>query len=166
MTDARKADLGRRVVEERRRHEETQKDLAQAIKTTVQTINGWESGRRAPSPDLMRRLAAHYNLTPDDLWPGWDENAVPRGGNRKSGPTNSQLLDRLLADFEAAERRLTEQGVEIARQSERIAVLEAAMMAEAARTGAATAALGEDEASRQRGDTDAPSSTSRPAPAA
>lgn len=46
---------------------ETQKELANAINSTAQSISNYEKGLRSPDLETIRAIARHYALTTDDL---------------------------------------------------------------------------------------------------
>ncbi|GHU77857.1 hypothetical protein AGMMS49992_26960 [Clostridia bacterium] len=46
---------------------ETQKDLADALDISTQSVTNWEVGARMPSLDVLIRAADHYSVTTDYL---------------------------------------------------------------------------------------------------
>lgn len=57
----------KRLRELRRRKLLTQKELADAVGSTYQTVQRWESGESTPRASAMRRLCAVLEVTPDEL---------------------------------------------------------------------------------------------------
>lgn len=51
----------------RRRKLMTQKELADAVGSTYQTVQRWESGESTPRPSALRQLCAVLDVTPDEL---------------------------------------------------------------------------------------------------
>lgn len=59
--------MGATMRELRRRKLLTQKELAEAVGASYQTIQRWESGESTPRPAAMRRLCAVLDVTAEAL---------------------------------------------------------------------------------------------------
>ena len=55
-----------------------QEDLAKQINVTRQTVSGWETGRRQPDLDMLRRLAEVLDVDIEELIYGVKPSAYPR----------------------------------------------------------------------------------------
>ncbi|GET11655.1 XRE family transcriptional regulator [Ligilactobacillus agilis] len=59
--------LGNNIKELRKLKRMTQKDLAEAMKVSQQTIGAWETERAVPGADTLNELADYFNVTTDYL---------------------------------------------------------------------------------------------------
>ena len=59
--------LGTRIKELRKQKKISQQVLANAMGITQQAVGKWETGRSAPDPETVRRLADYFHTTTDDL---------------------------------------------------------------------------------------------------
>lgn len=51
----------------REEKEESQKDLADILKVSMSTVGKWETGTHEPNPEMLRKLAYHYDVSVDYL---------------------------------------------------------------------------------------------------
>ncbi|WP_333604348.1 helix-turn-helix transcriptional regulator [Lactobacillus acetotolerans] len=56
-----------RLKEVRKAKKLSQRDLAQALSVSQQTIGSWEVGRSEPNTELLQRIANYFNVTVDYL---------------------------------------------------------------------------------------------------
>ena len=59
--------LGTRIKELRKQKKISQQVLANEMGITQQAVGKWETGRSAPDPETVRRLAEYFHTTTDDL---------------------------------------------------------------------------------------------------
>ena len=59
--------LGNNIKELRKNKHMTQKDLAEAMKVSQQTVGAWETERAIPGADTLSELADYFNVTTDYL---------------------------------------------------------------------------------------------------
>ena len=59
--------IGRAIVEGRRRKGITQEDLAQYMGVSKASVSKWETGQSYPDITLLPQLAAYFNISIDDL---------------------------------------------------------------------------------------------------
>ena len=59
--------LGEKLAMLRKKHGYSQKDIADMLSVTRQTISNWECGQGAPSLDKAAELAGIYHISLDDL---------------------------------------------------------------------------------------------------
>ena len=59
--------LGNNIKELRKNKRMTQKDLAEAMKVSQQTVGAWETERAIPGADTLSELADYFNVTTDYL---------------------------------------------------------------------------------------------------
>ncbi|MBM6773483.1 helix-turn-helix transcriptional regulator [Ligilactobacillus agilis] len=59
--------LGNILKELRKQKRMTQKDLAQAMRVSQQTVGAWETERAIPGADTLNDLADYFNVTTDYL---------------------------------------------------------------------------------------------------
>ena len=59
--------LGNNIKELRKLKRMIQKDLAEAMKVSQQTIGAWETERAVPGADTLNELADYFNVTTDYL---------------------------------------------------------------------------------------------------
>lgn len=90
--------LGNNIKELRKSKRMTQKDLAEVMNVSQQTIGAWETERAVPGADTLNELADYFNVTTDYL--------LGRPEEKKEKDSNS--VD--LADMDAL---LTYQGKQI-----------------------------------------------------
>lgn len=45
-----------------------QKDLAEELKVTIQSLNGWVNGKNKPSLEMALRIAKRLGCTVEELW--------------------------------------------------------------------------------------------------
>lgn len=90
--------LGNNIKELRKSKRMTQKDLAEVMNVSQQTIGAWETERAVPGADTLNDLADYFNVTTDYL--------LGRPEEKKEKDSNS--VD--LADMDAL---LTYQGKQI-----------------------------------------------------
>jgi transcriptional regulator with XRE-family HTH domain len=55
-----------------------QEDLAKQLNVTRQTVSGWETGRRQPDLDMLKKLAEALDVDMQELIYGVTSNAYPR----------------------------------------------------------------------------------------
>lgn len=55
--------IGNKLIDQRTKKGETQKDVADAIGTSVSTVAMYESGKRIPKDDLKVKLANHFECS-------------------------------------------------------------------------------------------------------
>jgi transcriptional regulator with XRE-family HTH domain len=55
----------------------TQKELAERVGVTYQSIQGWESGNNMPRPAAMRRLCEVLQVDPDELFDALQAGRAP-----------------------------------------------------------------------------------------
>jgi transcriptional regulator with XRE-family HTH domain len=60
--------IGERLTKIRLEKKETQKDVADALGTSVSTIANYENGYRIPKDDYKIKLAEHFNCTVASLF--------------------------------------------------------------------------------------------------
>ncbi|MBC6925538.1 helix-turn-helix domain-containing protein [Ligilactobacillus salivarius] len=59
--------LGNNIKELRKSKRMTQRDLAEAMKVSQQTVGAWETERAIPGADTLSELADYFNVTTDYL---------------------------------------------------------------------------------------------------
>lgn len=59
--------LGNNIKELRKSKRMTQKDLAEAMRVSQQTVGAWETERAIPGADTLSDLADYFNVTTDYL---------------------------------------------------------------------------------------------------
>lgn len=59
--------LGNNIKELRKNKRMTQKDLAEAMRVSQQTVGAWETERAIPGADTLSDLADYFNVTTDYL---------------------------------------------------------------------------------------------------
>lgn len=59
--------LGNNIKELRKNMRMTQKDLAEAMRVSQQTVGAWETERAIPGADTLSDLADYFNVTTDYL---------------------------------------------------------------------------------------------------
>ena len=69
----------------------SQKDFAQALKVSQQTVASWESGRTEPSNTALKEIADYFNVSADYLL----------GCDTVKAPALSDEQTTLLKDFDA-----------------------------------------------------------------
>lgn len=69
----------------------SQKDFAQALKVSQQTVASWESGRTEPSNTALKEIADYFNVSADYLL----------GRDTVKAPALSDEQTTLLKDFDA-----------------------------------------------------------------
>ena len=60
--------LGNNIKELRKNKRMTQKDLAEAMRVSQQTVGAWETERAIPGADTLSDLADYFNVTTDYLF--------------------------------------------------------------------------------------------------
>jgi transcriptional regulator with XRE-family HTH domain len=60
--------IGNKLIDQRTKKGETQKDVADAIGTSVSTVAMYESGKRIPKDDLKVKLANHFECSVTTLF--------------------------------------------------------------------------------------------------
>lgn len=56
-----------RLKELRKEKQKTQKELAETLKTTDDSIFSWEKGRSQPSIEMIRRMCKYFEVSADYL---------------------------------------------------------------------------------------------------
>ena len=66
-----------RLKELRIKHDELQEDLGKLIGVSGRAIGNYETGKRKMSPEIIQKIASHYNVTTDYLLGIEDSNVFP-----------------------------------------------------------------------------------------
>lgn len=92
--------LGGKVRQLREEHGWTQVELANQLGVTGAAIGMWENGRREPDSEMLRRIAAVFSVTVDDLLGG-----TPHKSAESELPANVQAILRASKQLTDAERQ-------------------------------------------------------------
>jgi transcriptional regulator with XRE-family HTH domain len=57
----------KRLQEIRTNHKISQKELAQSLQVSQQTIAKWENGKATPNPNMIAKIANYFNISSDYL---------------------------------------------------------------------------------------------------
>ena len=87
--------LAERIKELRKKRKLSQRELAERINVSQQTVGSWETGRSEPNSDMMLRLSELFGVTLDYLL---GKNQTPIWANDKD--TND--LEKFLTDTEGS----------------------------------------------------------------
>lgn len=83
----------------------TQKELAEYIGTTRATLASWETGRREPDMETLRKLSEYFNVSLDWLMGKTDirdpHNLFIEEAAQKYGPRGKKQAEKLLKDVKA-----------------------------------------------------------------
>lgn len=60
-------ELGKRIIELRRKKKMTQEDLAELFDVSRQTISNWENGKSYPDITLLLKISKEFNISLDEL---------------------------------------------------------------------------------------------------
>lgn len=60
-------DLGKRIIEMRKKNNLSQEQLAEKLEVSRQTISNWENGKFYPDIDALVRISRYFNISLDDL---------------------------------------------------------------------------------------------------
>lgn len=67
-----------RLKEIRKSKRMSQRELAQALSVSQQTIGSWEVGRSEPNTELLQKIATYFSVSVDYLLGGKDTNRAPK----------------------------------------------------------------------------------------
>lgn len=107
--------LANRIKELRKQLKLSQRELADLLKVSQQTVASWETHRSEPSYDMMLHLATFFGVTLDDLL-GRHDNQAP------SQPSSSHDLQKFLQDHQGLLTYGGEELTEIEREQLRVAI--------------------------------------------
>ncbi len=80
-----------KVKELRIKHDELQEDLGKIIGVSGRAIGNYETGKRKMSPEIIRKIASHYNVTTDYLLGIEESNVFPIADNPISVPVLGKI---------------------------------------------------------------------------
>lgn len=91
----------------------TQEQVAEKLNISIGTLSGYERGYRSPNPEIIRRIAEIYDVSPDYLF-GWSDGP---GLNQITDSETIKELDEIQKEIEklssrfvkAMEKQLTKQ---------------------------------------------------------
>lgn len=95
--------LGRKLYEIRMKRNETQESVAESVGISYVSLSRYENEQRMPKMDILKRLAAHYNVSVDELM------EVERNPVVSTEPFNPD--DMAYAEAEDANIRILARGV-------------------------------------------------------
>lgn len=76
-------ELGKKILELRKKNGLSQEQLGEKINVTRQTISNWELGETNPNPEQLILLASFFNITTDELLGFKNKKSNNRGVNSK-----------------------------------------------------------------------------------
>lgn len=66
------SDLAHKLRQLRIDHNLKQRQLAEKLNVSQNAVFNWENGKRTPTPDMIKQIANHFQVSPSYLM-GWDE---------------------------------------------------------------------------------------------
>ena len=90
--------IGERLAEIRGDHHHTQKDLANTLGVSLQSVRNWEQGRNDPPNPMLVKICRLYGTSADYLLGLSDEDPSIAERRRKSNMTKDELA--ALRDYE------------------------------------------------------------------
>mgnify|MGYP003755636033 CR=1 FL=1 len=100
--------IGRAIVEGRRRKGITQEDLAQYMGVSKASVSKWETGQSYPDITLLPQLAAYFNISIDDLLgyePQMEKDDIRRLYHRLAQDFSAKPFDAVVAECDAIIRK-------------------------------------------------------------
>lgn len=80
-----------KVKELRIKHDELQEDLGKIVGVSGRAIGNYETGKRKMSPEIIRKIASHYNVTTDYLLGIEESNVFPIADSPISVPVLGKI---------------------------------------------------------------------------
>ena len=68
--------IGKTILEIRKKNNMTQKDLADKLHVTAQAVSKWENGRGIPDIEILQKLSKEFNINLDTLLNGNNQKKI------------------------------------------------------------------------------------------
>jgi transcriptional regulator with XRE-family HTH domain len=90
--------IGKRLKQLREEHDLLQKELAEKLNISQQTISLYESDKREPDYDMLKKIAEFFNVSTDFLLGESNIRNPYNSDDYKLTPEEKELLEKIKAD--------------------------------------------------------------------